>query len=179
MCTRRLLALFTALALFGLTTSPARATVPVSLDIDYAAPVDSGPVSDGFGANLHFGPRLDLGLMQMTTELGFGVHGFSENTMVYRGVIGPRLGFGALIRPAIYGHLGVGHVDWSTTSDLTHLTLDVGAALDFTVAPVLELGAHLGYNFIFGNGSVGSFGFLAIGGHITVILDGDGDDDDD
>jgi hypothetical protein len=178
MCNFRILALLTALTLFGLTPTRAHATIPVSVDIDYAVPVESGPISEGFGAALHFGPRLDMGILQMTTELGFGAHGFSD-VVAYRGVLGTRLGFGALIRPTVYGHLGVGHVDWSTTSDLTHLTLDVGGALDFKVAPVLELGAHLGYNYVFGNGSVGSFGFLAIGGHLTVLLDGDHDGDGD
>jgi|GEM_PF-2553809 len=179
----RHLAFVGALALVGLMTSTARATVPVSLDVDYVTPVDSGPASDGFGAQLHFGPRVELGILQWTGEVGLGLHGFSEGPTVFRGVIGSRLGFGALVRPTIYGHLGVGHANWSVQDDLTHLTLDVGGALDLQLAPAFELGAHLGYNFIFGNGTIDPFGFLAIGGHFTVILDGhahthDHDDDD-
>jgi len=170
-----------ALALFlsaFLLTTPSRAQVPVALDIDYALPVDSGPYSEGFGGQLRFGPMMDLAILRLTTEIGLGIHDFSGplGPTMFRGVIGTRLGLGVLIRPSVYGHLGVGHANFDTTPDLTHLTLDVGAALDFSIVPGFELGAHGAYNFLFGDGTVGSFGFLVLGGHMTFIL-GAGDDD--
>lgn len=171
----RLLSCLGLLASIGLWTSRAQASVPVSLDIDYALPVDAGPVGDGFGGALRFGPRLDLKLLNLGAEMSLGVHDFSGplGPTLYRGVVGTRLGLGILVRPSVFAHIGVGHADWASTSDLTHLTLDAGAALDFTVVPAVEIGAHVAYNLLFGNGSVDSFGFLAIGGHLTVVLDRD------
>lgn len=162
-----------ALAIIALSPQPAHATVPIAIDIDYALPVDAGPVSDGFGGQLRFGPALDLAILKLTAEAGLGVHDFSgpAGPTVYRGFIGTRFGLGFLLRPSIYGHAGVGHADWSTQDDLTHLTLDVGAALDLTLARSFELGAHAGYGLIFGNGSAPSFGFMMIGGHVAFVLD--------
>jgi hypothetical protein len=175
MLSSRYIASVGLLATLGLWTTGAHASVPVSLDLDYALPVDAGAVDDGFGGALRFGPRLDLKLLNLGAEVGLGIHDMSGplGPTVYRGVIGARLGLAILVRPTVFAHIGVGHADWDTTSDLTHLTLDAGGALDFTVVPAVEVGAHLAYNLLFGNGSVDSFGFLTIGGHLTVILDRD------
>lgn len=159
----------------ALSTKSARADVPVSLDLDYVLPVDEGPIGDGFGGALRFGPRMDLAILNLAAEASLGVHDMSgpAGPTVYRGTVGTRFGLGILLRPSVYGHLGVGHVDFDTSPDLTHLTLDVGAALDLAIVPSVELGAHAAYNFIFGNGSINDFGFMAIGGHLTIVLDRD------
>jgi len=167
----------------GLCATPALADIPLSLDLDYVLPVDAGPVDDGFGGALRFGPRVDLKLLTLAGEASLGIHDFSgpEGPTVYRGVVGGRFGLGYLLRPSIFGHLGVGHADWSSTEDLTHLTLDIGASLDVTVVPAFEIGVHAAYNYLAGNGSVDDLGFMTLGGHLTFVLDPNDDDgiDDD
>jgi hypothetical protein len=175
MLTLRLLLPAVVLLAVSLQAKSARADMPVSLDLDYVLPVDEGPIGDGFGGALRFGPRMDLAILNLAAEASLGVHDMSgpAGPTVYRGTIGSRFGLGVLLRPSIYGHVGVGHVDFDNSDDLTHLTLDVGAALDLALLPSVELGAHAAYNFIFGNGSINDFGFMAIGGHLTIVLDRD------
>lgn len=159
-------------AVLASVTPRALAQVPIALDLDYALPVDAGPTGDGFGGALRFGPQLDLAILKLTSEISAGIHDFSgpAGPTMFRGVIGARLGLGVLVRPSIYGHVGVGHANFDATPDLTQLTLDLGAALDFSVVPGFELGAHAAYDFLFGDGTTSSFGFLALGGHLTFIL---------
>lgn len=175
MLTFRTLLLAVVLMTISLSSRSARADVPLSLDLDYALPVEEGDVSDGFGGALRFGPRMDLAVLTLAAEASLGVHDMSglAGPTVYRGTVGTRFGLGILLRPSVYGHVGAGHVDFDNSDDLTHLTLDVGAALDLAIVPSVELGAHAGYNFIFGNGSIDSFGFMVIGGHLTFVLDRD------
>lgn len=126
------------------------------------------------GGQLRFGPRLDLKLLTLDAELGLGAHkmGGELSPTVYRGVVGSRLGLALGIRPSIFAHIGVGHVDYaSVTPDLTHLTADVGLALDFTLLPLIDLGAHAAYNTIAGDGTLSPFSFATVGGHITFVLD--------
>jgi hypothetical protein len=151
--------------------------IPVSLELDYARPVDSSGDQSGFGGAVRFGPQLDLKLMRLTAELGLGAHAFpgSLGPVIYRGVLGTRFGFGLLLRPSIYGHLGVGHADWFQTGDITHLTADVGLALDLTLVPhLVEVGAHGDYNVLFSDGSVPYFRYVALGAHVTFIIGGHG-----
>lgn len=156
----------------ALLPQEAQAQTVLSVDLDYAAPIDQTGVDSGGGAQVRFGPRLDLALVQIDGEVGLGLHTFSGtlSPTAYRGVVGGRLGFDFLLRPSIYTHAGVGHVNFSRGSNLTHFTWDGGLALDFSVIPLLDVGAHVGYNIILGNSDVSAFGYMVAGLHASLLF---------
>lgn len=153
-------------------------STPVSIDVDYAVPLDQQGIDSGAGGQLRFGPRLDLAILSLDAELGLGAHAFSgtDAPTAYRGVVGARLGLGFILRPSVFAHIGVGHMERSIAPDLTHATADVGVALDLTILPIIDLGAHAAYNTIVGNSTVDPFSYAVIGGHITFFFEGRKDD---
>jgi hypothetical protein len=163
------LAAAAGVSFFGIDAS---ADMPLTLDVDYAQALDGEANKDGFGGGLRFGPRLDAKLLILAAELGFDVHSFPGDIgpTVYRGVVGSRFGIGWPIRPSLAAHIGVGHANWSTLSDVTHLTADLGLSLDLVVVPRFEAGVHGVYNVLFSDGSRSAFEFLTLGGHLTFAL---------
>ena len=130
----------------------------------------------GAGVDLYFGPRLDLGLLALTTELSGGYHDFGGDIdpTVYRGMAGGRLGLFTVIRPSIFAHIGVGHLTWEAPGNddsRTNVATDVGAALDFTVLPLVDLGVQLSYNTIAGGSGGPAFDWTQFGVHVIFVLD--------
>jgi hypothetical protein len=137
------------------------------------------PTTDaGAGVDIFFGPRMDLVVLTLTTELDLGFHDFGGplEPTVYRALAGGRLGIGALVRPSVFAHVGVGHLRYdniliSTRESHTDLAGDLGAALDFTVLPLIDLGVQGSYNFISGEGSGDAFEWMQLGVHVTFVMD--------
>lgn len=173
-----------AAALVALPRSAAADTV-VGIDVNFnnAIAGDDSDSDSGAGVDLFFGPRLDLTILTLTTELSAGYHDFGGDfdPTVYRGLVGGRLGLGAIIRPSVFAHLGVGHLRFDDLigdgrDGRTNLAADLGAALDFTLLPLVDLGIQGSYNIIAGDDDADAFEWLQAGIHVTFVLDGnDGD----
>lgn len=166
------LAACAAAASVSLLVHPAFADMPLTADLDYVRPLDAPDDRHGFGGGLRFGPRLDSKLLLLAAELGLDVHGFPGDIgpVVYRGVVGTRLGLGWPLRPSIAGHIGVGHADWVTIQDVTHVTADLGLALDVVIVPQFEVGVHGVYNVLFNDTQAGPFEYLTLGAHLTFVF---------
>jgi opacity protein-like surface antigen len=157
----------------------AAAETVVGVDLNFNDAVAGDDARSGAGVDVYFGPRLDLAILTLTTELSAGFHDFGGpfDPTVYRGMAGGRLGVGVIIRPSVFAHVGVGHLRFDDPIDdgrdsRTNLAGDVGAALDFTLLPLVDLGVQGSYNVLAGNDRYDSFEWLQAGVHITFVLDG-------
>lgn len=162
----------------GLSWSePARAQNTIGVDLSFNNTVEDDSY-DGAGIDVYFGPRLDLDLLALTTELSAGYHNFGSDVdpAVYRGMAGGRLGLFTVIRPSIFAHIGVGHLTWnedfgSGRDSRTNIATDVGAALDFTVLPLVDLGVQVSYNTIAASDGEPAFDWTQVGAHVIFVLD--------
>jgi hypothetical protein len=158
----------------------AAAETTIGIDLSYNDTVDQSGTDPGAGVDLYFGPRLDLTLLTLTTELSGGFHDFGGvvDPTVYRALVGGRLGIGVGIRPNVFAHLGVGHLRYDDILGLdregrTNFAGDVGVALDFTLLPVIDIGIQASYNIIAGGSDSDAFKWLQGGAHVIFVLDSD------
>jgi opacity protein-like surface antigen len=133
----------------------------------------------GAGVDVFFGPRMDLGLVALTTELDAGYHDFggAADPTVYRGMAGGRLAIGAVVRPSVFAHIGVGNLRWNTLPGIsddrdsrTNLATDLGVGLDFTLLPLVDLGLQLSYNSIAGGSATPAFDWAQVGAHVIFVF---------
>lgn len=157
----------------------AAAQTTLGVDLSYNDVMDEAGTNGGAGVDIYFGPRLDLAVLALTTELSGGFHDFggSLEPTVYRGMVGGRLGLGFIIRPSVFAHVGVGHLRYdeligSGRDGRTNVATDLGLALDFTVLPLVDIGIQASYNSILGGESSTAFEWLQAGAHVTFVLDG-------
>ncbi len=172
----RALAAFVA-ALVTLAVAPGRALAEGKLAIDVEAnlPDDTPRVGNGWGAGLRLGNTWDLWLIELTPELGASYHSFggSAGATAYRALAGGRLALGLILQPSVFVHAGVGHFSYDAyENDVseTDLAYDAGAALDFTLLPWIDLGAHVSLNRINAASPTESLSWVAAGGHIAISL---------
>lgn len=159
--------------------APAAAQTTLGVDLSYNDVVDEAGTNAGAGVDIYFGPRLDLAVIALTTELSGGFHDFGGalEPTVYRGMIGGRFGVSVVVRPSVFAHAGVGHLRYDELigagrDGRTNVAMDLGAALDFTVLPLIDLGIQASYNSIFGGESSTAFEWVQAGAHVTFVLDG-------
>jgi hypothetical protein len=142
----------------------------IALDFDFGAALDEPGTSAGGGGALRIGQELDLVLISLTPEVGGSYHTFggADKTRLYAGFVGGRLAVGKVIEPAIFGHVGVGHVQGfeSRTAPL----VDGGLALDFTLLPLIDLGVHGAYNVMFPRNDGSALEFVTLGAHAALVL---------
>lgn len=158
----------------------ARADVETEIGIDFnynnaTSDFDADP---GAGVDLYFGPRLNLAVLTLATELSAGMHDFGGflDPALYRAMAGGRVGLGFIIRPSVFAHLGVGHLRYDDLLDddrtgHTNIAGDLGVALDFTLLPLVDLGVQGSYNFLAGDSAFDAFEWMQAGVHITFIID--------
>jgi opacity protein-like surface antigen len=162
------------------SSAAAETVVGVDINVNNAVDGDYDDSDTGAGVDLYFGPRLDLAILTLTTELSGGFHDFGGpfDPTVYRGMAGGRLGIGIVVRPSVFAHVGVGHLRFNAPDGdderdgRTNLAGDLGAALDFTLLPLVDLGIQGSYNVIAGNDDYEAFKWVQGGVHITFVLDG-------
>lgn len=161
--------LFLAAAL--LVSHGAQAQKQFSVDVEAALPANDGH-DDGWGLGARVGHKWDLVLVSLTPEIGFNYHTFGgpPDAEAFAVVAGGRIGIGFVIEPSAFLHAGIGHVGYNTpVGDYgrTSLAYEGGLALDLTLLPVIDIGAHAALAGIAGDADEDAFSWLAIGGHVT------------
>lgn len=160
-------------ALFATTIEPstAHAKTAIAADLDYAAPIDSDAKS-GAGFAIRLGQQIHVPMIVLTPEIVFADHTFSDSgPTAYRGLAGLRLGFGEIIRPGVYAHLGFGSLSLPDPEPShTAFTYDGGAFLDLTVLPLLDIGVHGAYNRLNSGKGVEPFEWVTLGAHAALIF---------
>ncbi len=161
-------------ALFICTASSAKADLAVAADVDVAAPIDSEPLKTGGGVGARVGYHAHIPLFVLTPEVIFSYYGFGGDSpaSVYRGLGGARLAIGEIIRPGIFGHMGVGQMeaDGSPAQSYSAFTYDAGLFLDFTLLPILNVGIHGAYHGLSAGGEMAAVGWAAGGGHVEFVF---------
>jgi hypothetical protein len=142
----------------------------IAVDFDFGTALDAPGTKAGGGGALRLGQEFDLFLVSLTPEIGGGYHAFGGNdeTRLYSGFIGGRLGVGKIVEPSIYGHLGL-----ANTKGLENRTapiMDVGLAIDFTLLPLIDLGLHAGYNAMFPRDDGSALRFVTLGAQAAIVL---------
>jgi len=142
----------------------------IALDFDFGSALDAPETKDGGGGALRLGQKFDLLLVSLTPELGGSYHTFGgrDDTKIYTGFVGGRLGVGKILEPSIFGHVGVGHVRGIETR--TAPVIDGGLALDFTLLPLIDLGVHGGYNVMLPSNDVNAVKFFTLGAQAALVL---------
>lgn len=118
------------------------------------------------------GQQLQLPLLVLTPELVFNYQTFAggAETSVYRGLAGVRFGVGEILRPGVYAHLGYGSMDSAYAESSDGLSYDAGAFLDFTLLPLLNIGAHAAYAGQALGGSEPAFDWVTVGLHAALVF---------
>jgi len=136
-------------------------------------------VGGGGGFKVRLGEEFRFPGIRLTPEVGYAYDhlwaadglGNSYGWDMNRIFVGARLGFGRILVPSIYAHIGYG---WRQT-DATYVTggdgglaFDAGGALDLRVIPHFGFGVHLEYSQI--STDVDTPQWFAIGGHANFIF---------
>jgi hypothetical protein len=157
----------------------ASAQTTLGIDLAFNDGTDQTETDSGAGVDIYFGPRLDLAILTLTTELSGGLHDFGGplDPTVYRVLGGGRLGVGFILRPSVFAHVGVGHLRLDELvgpgrDSRTNLAGDLGLALDFTVLPLMDIGLQGSYNVIAGGSDSEAFEWLQAGVHVIFVLGG-------
>ncbi len=136
----------------GLASSSALAEsgTRLAVDLDFAHALDQRGIGAGTGGALRLGYRLDALLVALTPEIGASYHGFSgfQDAAHVSGFAGGRLSLGWLLEPVAFAHVGVGHLE-TRHGGHTAPAVDLGLALDLTLLPLIDLGAHVAYDALF------------------------------
>jgi hypothetical protein len=136
------------LLLLALAPAPAHA---ISLGLDlYGAWQENGYDDSGPGLNVRLGQDLGVGV-KLQLEAGGTYVGFKSDTL-WAGFGGLRLGFGELIQPGIYAHLGYANLDQPASKIGTGRAVNAsglfgraGAFLDLAL-PIVSVGADVAYD---------------------------------
>jgi len=167
-----------ALAVLGVVTPRAALADEFSIggDLDYVRARDPAPMS-GAGFGIRLGPRLHVPFLVTAPEIGVNyLHLAGDRApTLYRGTAGLRIGVGEILRPGVFGHLGIGRldgVDGSQGADRTRtaFTWDAGVSLDVTFIPIVDVGAHASWGSILAPNAGSEFGWLMLGLHAAVIF---------
>src|SRR6187551_2453834 len=118
----------------------------IAVDFDVNSAFDALGTKVGGGGALRLGQKFNLLLISLTPEVGGSYHAFGGNdeTRLYSGFLGGRLGVGKIVEPSIFAHWGLAHMEGLDTR--TGTVLDAGLAIDVTLLPLVDFGVHGGYN---------------------------------
>jgi hypothetical protein len=162
----------------ALWSRPATAAdTPVALDLHYVAPTSKG-ADGGAGVAGRIGQRFGSKPWVITPELQLAYETFGGlfEPRLYRGLGGLRVGYDIVaVRPGLYAHGGIARsaFDDIAARGLGHtaFTYDVGAFLDVTLLPLVNVGAHVAFNqMLDGNNGKDGVKWFAIGLHAELVL---------
>ena len=150
----------------------AKSGTAIGADLDYTNGINEPSVSKGTGFNVRLGYKLDLLVLQLTPEIGGAYHTFSGDLSPHfsQGIVGGRLAFGKILEPGLYAHLGYGHLSAAGFDGYSGATADAGVTLDLTLLPLIDVGAHAGYNGLLKSGDRNAFDTYVVGLHAAVIF---------
>lgn len=162
-----LISIASALILASLS-SRARAETRLALDLDFATAIDERGIDAGTGGAIRLGQELDLAILSLTPEVGGSYHTFAGflDASHYSGFVGGRVGFGKVIEPGAFAHIGIGRLSGAGGGD-TGPAFDVGVYLDFTLLPILDLGVHAAYDVLLLDDGE-SFDWARFGAHASI-----------
>jgi hypothetical protein len=155
----------------------AAADTPVALDLHYVAPTSKG-ADGGAGIAGRIGRRFGSKPWVITPELQLAYETFGGpfEPRLYRGLAGLRVGYDIVaVRPGLYGHGGIARSQFDDIAapglGHTAITYDIGAFLDVTLLPLVNVGAHFAFNqMLDGNNGKDGVKWLAIGLHAELVL---------
>ena len=147
-----------------------RSKTHIAVDFDFDTALDAPGADAGGGGALRLGQKFDILLVSLTPEFGGGYHAFGGNdqTRLYSGFIGGRLGIGKIVEPSIFAHLGLAHA--AGLENRTAPIMDAGLAVDLTLLPLIDLGFHAGYNAMFPRNDGSALKFLTLGAQAAIVL---------
>ena len=163
-----LLSTFAACALCSHTAHAQ--SLRISGDLDYAAELSDLEAGFGGGGALRAGAQLDLVVATLILEAGGSYHGFSgaDDLSVWRGIVGGEVRIGKILEPGLFAHVGVGRL--SGEGAFTAPAVDVGLALDLTLIPLIDVGAHVAYDALLGGSEHKGFGWITAGLHAALVI---------
>ncbi|HVY49185.1 MAG TPA: hypothetical protein VHB21_25015 [Minicystis sp.] len=134
--------------------------------VGVALPLESG-LDAGVDVDGLLGYRLHAARVWLQPELVGGFRGFGRNVDIGRVGVGARLGFGRLIQPELYAHVG------GAFGDASGFNFDGGGALDLKVS-LLFVGVHAGVDILSTNAAGPVAGsttqWLDLGLHAGLLL---------
>ena len=160
----------------------------LGFDLEGVAPLNApsvagGPAAIGGGAGFKVRVGEEMRFpgsgVRLTPEVGYAYdHMWAADNLgdgydwsMNRLFAGARLGFGRILVPSVYAHLGYG---WRQTNAVYvtgqngGLAFDVGGALDLRVVPHVGFGVHLEYSQI--TTDVDQPQWLAVGAHVNFLF---------
>ncbi len=136
----------------------ARLAVPTG---DFSSAVDMG-----YGIEGYVGYGFDMPLLHIRPELRVAYTEFDEERSgmpsvgAWRFLGGAKVALGEIVRPFVDAHLGYSIYSPSGFDDEGSITMDMGAGLDITILPVMDIGGGIGYNLMWpGGNDIGWFDF--------------------
>jgi len=145
----------------------------LALDLDYAAVLSPDIIEEGGGGALRIGTEHDLFLVSLIPELTLDYHSFGTDTRdsakIFTGKVGGRIRFLKIVEPGIFAHVGIGNIAGYNRVDHTGLAFDMGATLDLTILPLIDLGLHVAWNRIFGGYDSGT-AYATSGAHVALVF---------
>jgi hypothetical protein len=153
-----------------------RGRLMLALDLDYSSAIQSDQIEKGGGGALRIGTQRNLFLVTLIPELTLDHHSYgaerhenNDTASITTGKIGGRIRFLKIIEPGIFAHVGVGHVGGDPLYSHTGVALDMGATVDLTILPLIDIGLHAAWNRIFGGYDAGvSYGTAGL--HVALVL---------
>jgi hypothetical protein len=142
----------------------------VGLDLDYAYAIEEQSIESGGGGALRIGSELDLILVSLIPELYLSHHEFADmEASVTTGKVGGRVRIGKILEPGLYAHIGVASAS-QVGDSYTAPAFDVGFTLDFTLIPLIDIGAHAAYNSVFAADGYNPFRYALFGLHAALVI---------
>jgi len=153
-----------ALVVAALVFSPAVAAAQLQLGAELEAIFPGGDnVSGdtGIGYAGRLGYAIEGPMFELVPELRIAFVNFAEpsdanraDLGLWRYTAGLRLGFGEILRPTAFAHIGYGDVTFGEPEDTVFeksfgdqaFTWDAGVAFDLVLLPLVDLGVHGAYN---------------------------------
>jgi hypothetical protein len=171
--------LMTALCALALLAQPAHADddgdswarFMIGLDLDYAYAIEEESITAGGGGALRIGSELDLILITLIPEAYIGHHRWSEgDSSITDFKLGGRVRIGKILEPGLYAHFGLAAVSGGQADSYSAPAFDGGFTLDFTLIPLIDIGAHAAYSTVFETGDQGAIRYALFGLHAALVI---------
>ncbi len=116
----------------------------MGVDLNWLHAGDARDTDSGGGFGLRGGEEWEVLILTLSPELSaqYSRFGGEREPSAYQLMGGTRLGIGFIIEPSVFAHAGIGYLDQELYGSGTGFAYDVGAALDLTLIPFMDIGVH-------------------------------------